>query len=260
MSEFKVDSEKVKESIEMLRTLLDKCEEAYNKEIPRSDIDKGFSHDEMDKLCEKMKTTCQYFGELINNTIVFLNGSSEMFDTSDSNSADAISEGTTIENGSSGIIHGGCGDQFNQTLNGETNTLSFESRLQHLQSKEGFQQGSSGPKGYDWMNYVSVYSCDKGSDAIGGASCFAMAHMMQVELYGRRGNPIANPTKENVKVGDIIHYYGDGADINYGHWVLVTEVSGDNVTVAEGNWKYGKVGYGRQINMNNISIKRIDRV
>ncbi len=90
MSEFKVDSEIIKESIETLKKLLDKCEEAYDKEIPRTDVDKGLVHSELDSLCESMKITCQYLGELINNTIAFLNGSSEMFDTSDQESATVL--------------------------------------------------------------------------------------------------------------------------------------------------------------------------
>lgn len=91
MNTFKVDNEKVKESVEVLKKILSECEELYHQDIPESDIDKGLSHNELYELCQKIKLTCQYFGELINNTILFLGESSEMFDLSDKYSASKIS-------------------------------------------------------------------------------------------------------------------------------------------------------------------------
>ncbi len=91
MSGFKSDTEKVKDSVETLRKLLDECEEMYNREIPESEVDKGSTHNELYDLCQNIKTTCQYLGELISNSILFLGESSEMFDTSDKESAAAIS-------------------------------------------------------------------------------------------------------------------------------------------------------------------------
>lgn len=90
MNTFKVDNEQVNNSVETLRKLLEECEEAYQKEIPESAIDKGQTHNELDELCQNMKTTCYCLGELINNTLLFLGQSSEMFEMSDKESAAAI--------------------------------------------------------------------------------------------------------------------------------------------------------------------------
>lgn len=97
MSTFKVDKEQVDNSVETLRKLLEECEEAYTKEIPESTVDKGQTHNELSDLCNNIKTTCYYLGELINNTILFLGKSSEMFEISDKESAAAI---MTTENSS----------------------------------------------------------------------------------------------------------------------------------------------------------------
>ncbi len=106
MSTFKIDTEKVNDSVETLRKLLDECEEIYNKKIPESEVDKGSTHNELYDLCQEIKTTCQYLGELINNSILFLGKSSEMFDTSDRESADAISDSSPATDGS-GLSTGG---------------------------------------------------------------------------------------------------------------------------------------------------------
>lgn len=91
---FKVDTEVVKESVATLRQLLEECEEMYVKEIPDSSVDKGLTHNELHELCQNINTTCQYLGELINNSIGFLGESSDMFDTSDKESATAVFSGT----------------------------------------------------------------------------------------------------------------------------------------------------------------------
>lgn len=104
MSTFKVDNEQVKKSVETLKKLLDECEELYNKEIPESTVDKGKSHNELLELCENVKITCQYLGELINNTILFLGDSSEMFETSDKEDAKAIADSSSNSSGVTGYF------------------------------------------------------------------------------------------------------------------------------------------------------------
>lgn len=91
---FKIDTEVVKDSVATLRQLLEECEELYVKEIPDSSVDKGLTHAELHELCQNIKTTCQYLGELINNSIHFLGESSDMFDTSDKESAATVFCGT----------------------------------------------------------------------------------------------------------------------------------------------------------------------
>lgn len=110
MSKFKVDKEQIDTTVETLKTLLKECEEIYEKEVPVSDVDKGQTHEELITVCENIRTTCYYFGQLINNTIEFLGKSSEMFATSEMNSANAIKDGgSTTQTGSSGTTHGGGG-------------------------------------------------------------------------------------------------------------------------------------------------------
>ena len=87
---FKVDTEVVRDSVGVLRQLLEECEEIYRKEIPDSSVDKGLTHVELQEVCQNIKITCQYLGELINNSIRFLGEASDMFDTSDKESAASV--------------------------------------------------------------------------------------------------------------------------------------------------------------------------
>ena len=71
----------------------------------------------------------------------------------------------------------------------------------------------------------------------------------------------------NIKVGDVIHYYKSKKDPDYKygsqHWAYVVAKSSDSITLAEGNYK-GKVHYGRKIskskfvnkNFYNLEIRR----
>ena len=99
MSKFKVDNEQIDATVETLKTLLTKCEELYDKEVPVSDVDKGQTHEELISVCENIRTTCFYFGQLIHNTIEFLGKSSEMFEQSEMNSASAIESGDGANGG-----------------------------------------------------------------------------------------------------------------------------------------------------------------
>ena len=99
MSKFKVDNEQIDATVETLKTLLTKCEELYEKEVPVSDVDKGQTHEELISVCENIRTTCFYFGQLVNNTIEFLGKSSEMFAQSEMNSASAITGGDGADGG-----------------------------------------------------------------------------------------------------------------------------------------------------------------
>lgn len=129
----------------------------------------------------------------------------------------------------------------------------LDDKIETMKVTEGFTDGSYNPNnfmgGVDTWNGQPVY----------GSQCFAMAHMMQIEVTGKRGYSIGN-NPNDIQVGDVIHYYGDGADATYGHWVFVTAVNGNNLTVSEGNWVSGTVTHNRVMNINNISLSQIDRV
>lgn len=131
----------------------------------------------------------------------------------------------------------------------------FEAKVEQLKINKDFSPGSYNPNNF--MYYVESWK----GQPIRGSQCFAMAHMMQVEVAGSRGYSIgSNVNVNDIQVGDVIHYYGNGADATYGHWVFVTALDGDNITVAEGNREPGTVTYGRVMNKNNISLVQIDRV
>lgn len=108
MSKFKVDNEQINAAVETLKKLLKECEDAYNVEIPASDVDKGETHDELIIVCDNIRHTCYCYGQLIHNTIGFLGKSSEMFEQSDRNSANAIKDGTD-SGGSGGNSAGSAG-------------------------------------------------------------------------------------------------------------------------------------------------------
>ncbi len=58
-----------------------------------------------------------------------------------------------------------------------------------------------------------------------------------------------------VKPGDVIHYKGAGADVNWGHWVFVIGVSGSTVTLGESNVEGAccKIRWGAQLNLYNVN-------
>lgn len=128
----------------------------------------------------------------------------------------------------------------------------MEEKIDTLKETEGFTQGSYNPNNF--MDEVSTWN----GQPVFGSQCFAMAHMMQIEATGKRGYSIGN-NPNDIQVGDVIHYYGDGANATYGHWVFVTAVNGSNLTVSEGNWVSGTVTHDRVMSINNIILSQIDR-
>lgn len=99
MSKFKEDNEQIDATVETMKTLLTQCEELYEKIVPVSDIDKGQTHNELVSVCENIRITCFYFGQLIHNTIEFLGKTSEMFAQSEMNSVSAIEGGAGANGG-----------------------------------------------------------------------------------------------------------------------------------------------------------------
>lgn len=127
----------------------------------------------------------------------------------------------------------------------------FDAKLRELQNTDGFRQGDS------WGNtgtYVNYYK----DQFIGGAQCFAMAHMMQVEVTGKRGYSIGSTSFADIQVGDAVNYYAPGTSETYGHWVFVIGKTDTSIIVAEGN--YGeKVNWYREIPKDSMEIWQIDR-
>lgn len=105
--------------------------------------------------------------------------------------------------------------------------------------------------GWGYSDYVGKYDCNA---FIGGMQCWAFARKLAYDAYGTYVYNWGTTTIGNVKPGDVVQYYGAGADPNYGHTVFVTGVSGTTITVAECNWG-GRclIGWGRSFDLRNAS-------
>lgn len=91
-NKFQVNYEVIDNAVVELRSLLQQCEKAYNKKIPSMGSGQGSTHTELNNLCNNIKINCQYLGELINSTILFLGETSTMFKTADNNSSSSITK------------------------------------------------------------------------------------------------------------------------------------------------------------------------
>ena len=90
----------------------------------------------------------------------------------------------------------------------------------------------------------------------GSIQCCGFAKKLASDIYG--SNCItweATWDKSRIKRGDVVHYYGSGADPKWGHWVLIIDVNGDALTVGECN--HGdlcKISWGRIIYKSKITF------
>lgn len=124
-----------------------------------------------------------------------------------------------------------------------------------VQGKEGLREGSK-----NYCNYINEWIESYEGYYIGGMQCFAMAEILQIEIFGRSYSTIEYyGNSSNLKVGDVIHFWAPGYDQTYGHWVLITGMSDDGtLTVAQGNLDYqGTVNYDRTIELNGITIDQV---
>ena len=112
---------------------------------------------------------------------------------------------------------------------------------------------------------VPVGQCDCNYFA-GSWQCCGFAKKLAYDAYGTEyynNSPITNKSSviSSVKPGDVIHYYGNGADATDGHWVFVIGVSGSVITIGECNWwANGQaagnmciIHWGRTADINNFS-------
>lgn len=148
-------------------------------------------------------------------------------------------------------------DVVNSPISNQEVKNEFEAKVDEMKEKEGFRQGDYNYNNF--MYYVSSYN----EQSVEGAQCYAMAHMMQIEVLGARGYNCGTTSFDDIKVGDVIHYKGGGADANWGHWVFVTDVQPGKIVVSEASWDPpygGTVSYGREITKGSIEIQEIRRV
>lgn len=84
-----------------------------------------------------------------------------------------------------------------------------------------------------YSSYVGKYDCNRYS---GATQCCGFAKRISYLAYGSNCTAWSKGSLSSLKPGDVIHYYGDGAGSDWGHWVTVVAVNGSAITVGECNW------------------------
>ncbi len=121
-------------------------------------------------------------------------------------------------------------------------------------------QGScNNPNGFTWT------PCDthNGNVGVGGHDCNSFQNAMQCcgfvkklayDLYGSTHPSWGTTTLANAKVGDVMHYWGGGADATNGHWVMIIGKNGNTLTFGECNVGSNcKISWGRTFNISRAS-------
>lgn len=119
------------------------------------------------------------------------------------------------------------------------------------------------PDGYTWS------PCDSHSEnvKVGGYSCNSFLSAMQCagfvrklsyDVYGSNCKLWPQTNIKSIKPGDVIHYTGGNTDPTYGHWVMVTGVNGNAISVGEaGAGGLCEIRWDRVLYINQMSIKAI---
>ena len=128
------------------------------------------------------------------------------------------------------------------------------------------------PDGYSWTPCYShsanapigYYDCNSFN---GGLQCCGFARKLAYDAYGSYATNWTNYTYDSantymwnsLKPGDVLHYTGGNADATYGHWVFVTAVNGNAITVGECNVNNSpcQIRWGNVIYKDNIYAVRV---
>ena len=119
--------------------------------------------------------------------------------------------------------------------------------------------GCNNPDGYTWTPCnthngnvgVGGYDCNTFG---GGMQCNGFAKKLGYDIYGSTYTSWGRGSIENAKCGDVIHYYGAGADASYGHWAMIIGRDGTTITLGEANaGGRCKISWGRSINTTSMS-------
>ena len=102
--------------------------------------------------------------------------------------------------------------------------------------------GCNNPDGYTWTPCnthngnvgVGGYDCNSFS---GGMQCNGFAKKLGYDLYGSTYTSWGRGSIGNAKCGDVIHYYGAGADASYGHWAMIIGRNDDHTWRSQCRWK-----------------------
>lgn len=273
MSKFKVDNEQIDATVETLKTLLTKCEELYEKEVPVSDVDKGQTHEELISVCDNIRTTCYYFGQLIHNTIEFLGKSSEMFAKSDTNSANAIKDSSsgTAGTGSSnskkeseeykGLQVPLKGQETNYTCGSASGNMILESLGVNCSESEFWNYANSNGQG------TYVYRIAQTLNHFIGADAYKYVYTSGMNL-DEYYNTISTSINNGYPV-EVVMSIPSGSAFGYstgGHYAVVTGVyknaTGEYIAKVNdpfsGNW-YNNGHQGQQIEVKLSDIQQYNR-
>ena len=93
----------------------------------------------------------------------------------------------------------------------------------------------------------------------GGQQCAGFARKLAYDAYGSDCRGWGRGNINTIKAGDVLHYKDASTDQTYGHWVFVTNVNGNAITVGEANaGGRCKIRWGNVIYKGNITILEVD--
>ncbi len=133
----------------------------------------------------------------------------------------------------------------------------FQMKVEEMKQKEGFRQG-------DYWGNNSHYQGQYNGYYINAWSCCAKAKQMQIEVTGKLGARTGITDASQIQVGDVIHYYYPGTYWFQGkeypneHWVFVTAVNGNTISVGEGNAWDGK--NSERVNYRDMDISEFNNM
>ncbi len=129
----------------------------------------------------------------------------------------------------------------------------------HRYSNYQDQGPCNNPNGYTW----SPCNTHNGNVGVGGHDCNSFQNAMQCcgfakklayDLYGSTHSSWGKTTLANAKIGDVMHYYGGGADATSGHWVMIIGKNGNTLTFGECNVGSNcKISWGRTFNISRAT-------
>lgn len=121
------------------------------------------------------------------------------------------------------------------------------------------------PDGYTWQPCAyhnatasaGQYDCNVFQYSI---QCCGFAKKLAYDAYGSYcTNWAVSYDINSIKPGDVMHYFGAGADSKYGHWVFVIGVEGDSIMVGECNLYNApcQIRWGNIISKSAVTVEKI---
>lgn len=99
---------------------------------------------------------------------------------------------------------------------------------------------------------IGGYDCNK----FNGIQCNGFVRKISYEVYGSVCMNWKTTSLNNIKAGDVMHYFDSQTSQIYGHWVMIIGVNGDTLTVGEANAsgekEKCKIRWDRTINKTTI--------